>query len=165
MCICQATATEPEISLWTSALRQGKLSTTRWAKSDDRSGPGRTIKLTGLVGARMTPMARPVIRNGALLNSGTLSPNPWDLTLSGQNTCWRYTEGARTEDKAPQGCDLSADSSAGMARSGLDAEAVHAQNQTRRILAYCRPKMVLTTGATLNHQRIRYRRPDALLAE
>jgi hypothetical protein len=46
MCICQATATEPEISLWTSALRQGKLSTTRWAKSDDRSGPGRTIKLT-----------------------------------------------------------------------------------------------------------------------
>jgi hypothetical protein len=46
-------------------------------------------------------------RTTALLNSGTLSPNPWDLSLSGQND-WPYTEGTRTEDKAPQGCDLSA---------------------------------------------------------
>ena len=92
-------------------------------------------------------MARP--RNEALLNSGTLSPNPWDLTLSGQNVCWRYTEATRTEDKAPQGCDLSVDSSAGMAPGGLDAEAVSIQNQTRRILAYCHPRMVLTIGSTL----------------
>jgi len=93
-------------------------------------------------------MARP--RNEALLNSGTLSPNPWDLTLSGQNVCWRYTEATRTEDKAPQGCDLSVDSSAGMAPGGLDAEAVSIQNQTRRILAYCHPRMVLTMGSTLD---------------
>ena len=52
------------------------------------------------------------------MKSGTPSPNPWDLTLSGQNG-WPYTEGTRTEDKAPQGCDLSADSSAGMATGGV----------------------------------------------
>ena len=46
-------------------------------------------------------------RKGALLNSGTLSPNPWDLTLSRQNV-WRYIEGTQTEDRAPQGCDPSA---------------------------------------------------------
>src|SRR6185437_1326864 len=103
-----------------------------------------------LAGASMTPVVRLAIRNGALLNSGTLSPNPWDLPLSGQNG-WHYNGGTRTEDKAPQGCDLSADSSAGMARGGFDAEAVPPQNQTRRILAYCRPKMVLTTGSTLRH--------------
>ena len=83
------------------------------------------------------------------MNSGTLSPNPWDLTLSGQNICWRCTEGTRTEDKAPQGCDLSADSSAGMARGGFDAEAVPTQIRPAAILAYCGPKMVLTKGSTL----------------
>ena len=33
--------------------------------------------------------------------------------------CWFYTEGTGTEDRAPQGCDPSADSRAGMARGGL----------------------------------------------
>jgi alanine racemase len=80
-----------------------------------------------------------------LLNSGTPSPNPWDLSLSGQNV-WLYTEDTRTEDKAPQGCDLSADSGAGMARGGFDVEAASTQNLTRRTLAYCRLKMVLTKG-------------------
>ena len=75
-----------------------------------------------LAGTKLTTMTEQSIRNGALLNSGTLSPNPWDLTLSGQNG-WLYTGGTRTEDRAPQGCDLSADSSAGMARGGFDAEA------------------------------------------
>ena len=72
-------------------------------------------------------MARPAKRNEALLDSGTLSPNPWDLSLSGQNG-WLYTGGTRTEDKAPQGCDLSADSSAGMATGGFDAEAAQNSN-------------------------------------
>jgi len=36
-----------------------------------------------------------------------------------------------------------------MAPGGLDAEAVSIQNQTRRILAYCHPRMVLTMGSTL----------------
>ena len=93
-------------------------------------------------------MARVADRTGALLKSGTLSPNPWDLPLYGQNV-WRYTGGTRTEDRAPQGCDLSADSSAGMAQGGFDIEAAPNQNQTRRISAYCRPKMVLTKGSTL----------------
>ena len=64
----------------------------------------------------MTTMSEQSIRNGALLKSGTPSPNPWDLTLSGQNG-WHYNEGTRTEDRAPQGCDPSAASSAGMARA------------------------------------------------
>jgi len=75
-----------------------------------------------MAGTKLNPMTKQSIRNGALLHSGTLSPNPWDLTLSGQND-WFYTGGTRTEDKAPQGCDLSADSSAGMATGGFDAEA------------------------------------------
>jgi len=62
----------------------------------------------------MNTMNAQSIRNKALFKSGTLSPNPWDLRLSGQNG-WQYNEGTRTEDKAPQGCDLSAASSAGMA--------------------------------------------------
>jgi hypothetical protein len=66
-------------------------------------------------------MTEPSIRNEALLKSGTLSPHPWDLTLSGQNG-WFYT-GTRTEDRAPQGCDLSADSSAGMTTGCFDADA------------------------------------------
>jgi hypothetical protein len=67
-------------------------------------------------------------RNGALPNSGTLSPNPWDLSLSGRNG-WPYTEGTRTEDKAPQGCDLSAASSAGMVAGGFDKDAALSLNQ------------------------------------
>ena len=67
-----------------------------------------------LPGTGMTTMAEQS-GNDALLKSGTLSPNPWDLTLSGQND-WQYNQGTRTEDKAPQGCDPSAASSAGMAR-------------------------------------------------
>jgi hypothetical protein len=93
-------------------------------------------------------MIRQAKRKGASLNSGTLSPNPWDLSLWGRNNRL-YTGGTRTEDKAPQGCDLSADSSAGMTGNGFDAEAVPDQNQTRRVLAYCWPKMVLTTGSTI----------------
>jgi hypothetical protein len=70
-------------------------------------------------------MIRPTIRRGASLNSETLSPNPWDLTLSGQNVALRadYNRDTRTEDRAPQGCDPSAGPSAGMARGGFDSEA------------------------------------------
>ena len=48
--------------------------------------------------------ARKAKRKEAWLNPGTLSPNPWDLSLSGQNV-WLYTGDTRTEDKAPQGCE------------------------------------------------------------
>src|SRR5450631_2700121 len=55
------------------------------------------------------------IRKESLIDSGTLSPNPWDLSVSGQNRMF-YTERHWTEDRAPQGCDPSADSSAGIAQ-------------------------------------------------
>jgi hypothetical protein len=93
-------------------------------------------------------MIRQAKRKGASLNSGTLSPNPWDLSLWSRNVRL-YNGGTRTEDMALQGCNLSADLSAGMIRNGFDAEAVPTQNQTRRILAYCWSKMVLTTGSTI----------------
>lgn len=73
------------------------------------------------------PVQSRSIRKGAILNSGSLSPNPWDLTLSGQNG-WPYNEGTRTEDKAPQGCDLSADSGTGTATGGFDADAAQNSN-------------------------------------
>ena len=52
-----------------------------------------------------------------MIKSGTPSPNPWDLSLWGQNGLY-YTDGTGTEDKAPQGCALSAHSSAGMVTGG-----------------------------------------------
>jgi len=100
----------------------------------------------------MTAMDEQSIRKGALLKSGTPSPNPWDLTPSGQNG-WHYNEGTRTEDKAPQGCDLSADSSAGMAgAAAMLRPPQNMQIQTRQRLTYCRPNLVLTMGSTLTIQ-------------
>src|SRR5450756_1648225 len=63
-------------------------------------------------------------RKRAPVESGTLSPNPWDLTLCSQNV-WVTLGGTRTEDRAPQVCDLSAGSRAGMARGGLHAGAAY----------------------------------------
>src|ERR1017187_2169096 len=97
----------------------------------------------------MTTMTEQSIRNGSLLNSGTLSPNPWDLTHSGQNDRL-YNRGIRTGDRAPQGCDPSAASSAGMATGGFDAEAAqNTQTPTRPRLTYSGPNLVLTKGSTL----------------
>ena len=93
----------------------------------------------------MTTMARPGKRIGALLNSGTLSPNPWDLSLSRQNG-WLYTGDTRTEDKAPQGCDLSAASSAGMAMGGFDAEAAPNSNSDPSNISLLRAKNGLDKG-------------------
>ena len=94
-------------------------------------------------------MTRPATRNGASLNSGTLYPNPWDLSLSRQND-WFYTGGTRTEDRAPQGCDLSAASSAGMARDGFDAEAVPAHNSDPSHISLLPPKNGLDNGVHFN---------------
>ena len=90
----------------------------------------------------------------APLNSGTLSPNPWDLSLSGQNADAKLG-GTRTEGRAPQGCDLSAVPSAEMATGGLDAEATQTPKQRPvQTLAYCGQKMVLTMGSTLASQTL-----------
>ena len=61
-------------------------------------------------------------RKNTLLDSGTLSPNPWALTLSGQNV-WLTSKALERRTGLRQGCDPSAASSAGMARDGFDAEA------------------------------------------
>jgi hypothetical protein len=53
--------------------------------------------------------------------------------LFGQNG-WFYAGGTRTEDKAPQGCDLSANSSAEMATGGFDAEAAPNSNNEAAIM-------------------------------
>jgi hypothetical protein len=77
----------------------------------------------------MMTMKAKALRNIALPDSGTPSPNPWDLTLSSQNV-WSKLEGTRTEDRAPQGCDPSADSRAGMAGTAVNAGAVPNSTQT-----------------------------------
>jgi hypothetical protein len=101
-------------------------------------------------------MSEQSIRKGALLKSGTLSPNPWDLTLSGRNG-WLYNTGTRTEDKAPQGCDLSAASSAGTARAAAMLRSPqNTQIPTRPGLTYCGPNLVLTMGSTLVGMPVRY---------
>ena len=68
-------------------------------------------------------------RNGTLSNSGTLSPNPWDLSLSRQDGSSKL-EDTRTEDRAPQGCAPSADSRAGMAAAAPIAGPSQTQPQT-----------------------------------
>ena len=88
------------------------------------------------------------------MNSGTLSPNPWDLSLWSQNV-WPYTGGTRTEDRAPQGCDPSAVSSAGMAREGFDAEALPKIKTDPSHISLLRAKNGLDNGV-----HFRWRRTD-----
>ena len=94
-------------------------------------------------------MSEMAIRKGASLNSGTLSPNPWDLTLSGQNV-WSKLEDTRTEDKAPQGCDLSAASSAGMAAGGVDPDAAPNQHPDPSNINLLRAQNGLDNGVHRN---------------
>src|ERR1035437_5609632 len=120
-------------------LQQRAAAPESWLPDAGGGPPGRVTFMNGATKRRKR----------ASLESGTLSPNPWDLTLSGRNV-WCTVEGTRTEDRAPQGCDPSAGSRAGMARGGFDAEAApKLQTRRRRILAYCGRKMVLTMGSTL----------------
>jgi hypothetical protein len=88
------------------------------------------------------------IRNLSLMNSGTLSPNPWDLTPWGPNDCStlkaleRRIGLRRDATRAPfKGLN---------GRGGWTTVAPTLTYATRRSLAYWKPKMVLTTGATLH---------------
>src|SRR5450759_319178 len=120
-------------------LQQRAAAPESWLPDAGGGPPGRVTLMSG-VGTKR--------RKSASVESGTLSPNPWDLTLSGRNV-WCTVEGTRTEDRAPQGCDPSAGSRAGMARGDFDVEAApKLQTRPRRILAYCGRKMVLTMGST-----------------
>src|SRR6202158_5041853 len=88
------------------------------------------------------------IRKKALIDSGTLSPQPRDLTLSGQNGCptlkalERRTGLRRDATRAPISMPE---------RQGAAAGAVASTQyqRPRPALAYSKPKMVLTTGSTL----------------
>ena len=94
-------------------------------------------------------MTGQTLGKGALLDSGTPSPNPWDLSLSRQNVCStmkaleRRIGLRRDATRAPiQGPEWQG------ARSHS-----RPQNSTprpRRALAYCGQKMVLTMGSTLD---------------
>ena len=90
------------------------------------------------------------IRNGALLKSGTLSPNPWDLTLSGQNG-WLYNVGTRTEGQGSAGMrpERRFERRNGNGRLRCRGRPKH-QIPTRRRLTYCGPNLVLTKGSTLH---------------
>ena len=92
-------------------------------------------------------------RKGALLNSGTLSPNPWDLTLWGRNV-WSTMGGTRTEDRAPQGCDLSAASSAGMAGAASMPGPSQTQTLTPTDLSLLRAKNGLDKGVHFTGRRV-----------
>jgi hypothetical protein len=94
------------------------------------------------------------IRNLSLMNSGTLSPNPWDLTPWGPNDCStlkaleRRIGLRRDATRAPfKGLN---------GRGGWTTVAPTLTYATRRSLAYWKPKMVLTTGATLLLAAVRW---------
>src|ERR1700688_3525201 len=86
-------------------------------------------------------------RKRTLLNSGTLSPNPWDLAHSRQNVCLtlealeRRTGLRRDATRAPiQGPEWQ-----GVALTATP----NGTRRPRRTKAYCGRKMVLTKGSTL----------------
>ena len=78
-------------------------------------------------------------RKGNITSIGDSVPEP--LGFNAFQPEWLdYTEGTRTEDKAPQGCDLSAASSAGMARAASTPEPSQTQTQTRRTVSLLEAK-------------------------
>jgi hypothetical protein len=108
-------------------------------------------------------MTGQTIRNGALLNSGTPSPNPWDLPPSRQNGCStmealeRRIGLRRDAIRAPiQGPEWQG--------AGFHRRPQNSNPRPRRALAYCGQKMVLTMGSTLK-VRVEKRYIDSFLAE
>src|SRR5450755_1161704 len=91
------------------------------------------------------------IRKESLIDSGTLSPNPWDLSLSGQNRMF-YTERHWTEDRAPQGCDPSADSSAGIAQGDGQRGRPNARTKAPPNISLLNGKNGLDTGVYFTGQ-------------
>src|ERR1039458_2973189 len=87
-------------------------------------------------------------RNGALLDSGTPSPNPWDLPLSRQNdwitleTLERRIGLRRDATRAPiPGPEWHG--------AAWQSRPKHSTPRPRRTLTYCGQKMVLTMGSTI----------------
>jgi len=94
-------------------------------------------------------MTGQTLRKGALLDSGTPSPNPWDLSLSRQNVCSTLKalerriglrrDATRAPIQAPE-----------WHGAGFPSRPRNSNPRPRRTLAYCGPKMVLTMGSTLD---------------
>ena len=88
----------------------------------------------------------------ALPDSGTLSPNPWDLSLWRQNVCFTLKAleriGLRRDaTRAPiQGPEW---------QGAASAAAPNSHPRPRLTLAYCERKMVLTIGSTLLGDNVR----------
>jgi hypothetical protein len=97
-------------------------------------------------------MTGQTLRKGALLDSGTPSPNPWDLSLSRQNVCSTMKAlepriGLRRDaTRAPiQGPEWQ--------RAGSHSRPQNSTPRPRRALAYCGQKMVFGMGSTLGGLR------------
>src|SRR5664279_3172143 len=88
------------------------------------------------------------LRKGALLDSGTPSPNPWDLSLSRQNVC-------STRKALERRIGLRRDATRAQIQgpewqgAGFHSRPQNSNPRPRRALAYCGQKMVLTMGSTL----------------
>src|ERR1035438_7886040 len=85
------------------------------------------------------------IRKKALIDSGTLSPNPWDLPLSGQNG-WPTLKALERRTGLRRGCDPSADSNAGTARGGCCRGRLNTTPTTSSGLSLFRAKNGLDNG-------------------
>ena len=90
------------------------------------------VNQASLVG--LTAKGKTEIRNGDIAQGGVSAPDHFGFIAFGPE-CLVYTGSTRTEDRAPQGCDLSADSRAGMARGGFDTEAAPNSKQDPPILS------------------------------
>lgn len=101
-------------------------------------------------------MTGQTLRKEALLDSGTPSPNPWDLSLSRQNVCStlkaleRRIGLRRDATRAPiQGPEWQG--------AGFHRRPQNSTPTPRRALAYCGQKMVLTMGSTLKVKYLTFR--------
>ena len=93
-------------------------------------------------------MTGQTVRKGALMKSGTPSPDPWDLSLSRQNDCFKLEvlerriglrrDATRAPIQVPE-----------WQGAGWQSRPQYSTPRPRRTLAYCGQKMVLTMGSTL----------------
>jgi hypothetical protein len=94
-------------------------------------------------------MTGQTVRKGALMKSGTPSPDPWDLSLSRQNDCFKLEvlerriglrrDATRAPIQVPE-----------WQGAGWQSRPQYSTPRPRRTLAYCGQKMVLTMGSTLD---------------
>ena len=98
-------------------------------------------------------MTGQTVRKGALMKSGTPSPDPWDLSLSRQNDCFKLEvlerriglrrDATRAPIQVPE-----------WQGAGWQSRPQYSTPRPRRTLAYCGQKMVLTMGSTLDLDRL-----------